>query len=62
MVELFSTFCMTTWLPFCRTLENPFRSRIATTSRPETVGNLGNFYLQRRDVRFLAVAVIDLLL
>lgn len=46
---VFSTrFCMTRWLPRCRTATNPFCSRIRQTSTPDRTRSLPNHDLNLR--------------
>ena len=41
IVDVPTRFCITTWLPRCRTAANPCRSKIRHTSLPENTPNLG---------------------
>jgi hypothetical protein len=46
MVEGSAIFCITTWLPRCRTFWKPFRARMSQTSRPEKTRSLPNLDLE----------------
>lgn len=51
MVEDACCFCITIWLPRCRTWTNPYCAKISHISRPERTRNLGNGhpYLRNKD-------------
>ena len=60
MVEFTVRFCITTWLPLCRTSEKPCRERMAQTSRPERTRSLPNLYLKTSDKNLLVTTSLDL--
>ena len=55
-----SFFCITMWLPCCRTSTNPFRLRIAHTSFPESARNLPNGNGNPGYVHFFVETLLDL--
>ena len=60
IVESASRFCMTMWLPRCRTCSKPCWARILHTSAPDNLRSLanGNTYLGDED--FWLEASLDL--
>src|SRR5580698_4272883 len=52
--------CITIWLPFRRTSENPRRERMAHTSRPDRTRSLPNLYLESGDEHFSVPSALDL--
>jgi len=55
-----SRFCMTTWLPRCRTLRKPCRARMPQTSRPDKTRSLPNLDLKARHKHFRMAPSLDL--
>lgn len=53
-------FCITMWLPRCRTCANPFSARIWQTSRPDRTRSLPNGYLELGYVYLLMKSIPDL--
>src|SRR5271156_486030 len=60
IVESFARFCITTWLPRCRTSRNPCSARMAHTSRPESTRSLPNLDLKTRHEYFRVLPSLDL--
>jgi hypothetical protein len=60
MVDCSSRFCITTWLPRCRTSTKPWRERMPQTSRPERTRSLPNLNLKSRDKYFRMPTPFDL--
>ena len=54
-------FCITTWLPRCRTSRNPWRVRMVQTWLPEITRSLPNGNLQSGHIHFLMQARLNLL-
>jgi hypothetical protein len=52
-------FCITMWLPFCRTSTKPFGS-ILQTSRPERTLSLPNLHLEPGDENFRMPSLLNL--
>src|ERR1700684_3210965 len=60
MVDDSSRFCITTWLPRCRTSRKPCFASMAHTSRPERTRSLPNLNLKSRHKHFRVPPSFDL--
>jgi len=60
MVVFSALLCITIWLPFRRTSENPWRDKMAHTSCPERTRSLPNLYLESGNKHFPVLPAVDL--